>query len=114
MNIVLKSLIKINLIKSFTYRTSIFLESFEPKEEDLQAFYKLVGQNVKNIRNEKGISQLQLANLIGHDSVAHIAKAELNKYGKRFNLEHLYKISLALNVDIKRFFDGTESLQNPL
>ena len=90
------------------------MESFEPKEEDLQAFYKLVGQNVKNIRNEKGISQLQLANLIGHDSVAHIAKAELNKYGKRFNLEHLYKISLALNVDIKRFFDGTESLQNPL
>lgn len=90
------------------------MESFEIREEDLEAFYKLVGQNVKNIRNEKGVSQLQLANLIGHDSVAHIAKAELNKYGKRFNLEQLYKISLALNVDIKRFFDNTDKLKiNP-
>lgn len=86
------------------------MSSLEIKEQDLEAFYKLVGQNVKRLRSQRGLSQLQLANIIGHDSVAHIAKAELNKYGKRFNLEHLYKISLALNVSIKDFFEGTEAM----
>jgi len=83
------------------------------RSDNLEAFYKLVGQNVKNIRSERGISQLQLANMIGHDSVGHVAKAELYKYGKRFNLEQLYNISVALGVDIKSFFNKTENLQTP-
>ena len=43
---------------------------------------------------------MQLALAIGHNSVGHIAKAELNKYGKHFNLEQLYKIAKALDVSI--------------
>ena len=63
-------------------------------------FYQTVGQNVKKIRKEKNVSQLQLALAIGHTSVGHIAKAELCKYGKHFNLEQLYKISKVLDVSL--------------
>lgn len=110
MNIAVKILIKLNLVKNLPIEHWEILSSLEIKEQDLEAFYRLVGQNVKRLRSQRGLSQLQLANMIGHDSVAHIAKAELNKYGKRFNLEHLYKISLALNVSIKDFFEGTEEM----
>lgn len=87
------------------------MNNLELSEQDLAAFHRMIGQNVKRIRHEKGVSQLYLANIIGHESVAHIAKAELNKYGKRFNLEHLYKISLALNVSMKDFFEGENELK---
>ncbi|MCX6051120.1 MAG: helix-turn-helix transcriptional regulator [Campylobacterales bacterium] len=63
-------------------------------------FYQIVGTNVKKIRKEKNVSQLQLALAIGHTSVGHIAKAELCKYGKHFNLEQLYKISKVLDVSL--------------
>jgi len=41
-----------------------------------------------------------LALAIGHNSVGHIAKAELHKYNKHFNLEQLYKIATILEVDL--------------
>jgi transcriptional regulator with XRE-family HTH domain len=73
-------------------------------EEELEAFYKKIGENVKRIRKEKGITQMQLALAINHNSVGHIAKAELVKYDKHFNLEQLYKIAFILEIDISEFF----------
>ena len=73
-------------------------------EEELKSFYKQIGSNVKRIRKEKGITQMQLALAINHNSVGHIAKAELCKYGKHFNLEQLYKIAQVLDVSINEFF----------
>jgi len=72
-------------------------------EEELDTFYKKIGTNVKRIRKEKGITQMQLTLAINHNSVGHIAKAELCKYGKHFNLEQLYKIAKIMNVDINDF-----------
>jgi len=46
------------------------------------------------------MTQIQLSLAIGHNSVGHIAKAELCKYGKHFNLEQLYKIAKILGVSI--------------
>lgn len=80
------------------------LEEYIFNEDELVDFYKLIGQNVKKLREEKDITQMQLANAIGHNSVGHIAKAELNKYNKHFSIENLYKISKILNVDISEFF----------
>ncbi len=71
---------------------------------DIEDFYKKVGKNVKKLREKKGLSQLSLACAIGHNSVGHIAKAEIYAYKKRFNLEQLYKISLILKVDMGEFF----------
>ena len=65
-------------------------------------FYKIIGENVKKARKEKKISQSQLALAIGHNSVEHVAKSELCKYGKHFNLEQLYKISKILDINIHK------------
>ncbi len=70
------------------------------KQEDLDTFYKTIGQNVAKYRQEKGVSQLELAQAIGHKSTTIISLAEITKNNKHFNLEHLYKISRFLEVDI--------------
>lgn len=67
---------------------------------ELENFYRDIGKNVKNARKEKKISQMQLALAIGHNSVGHIAKAELYKYEKHFSLEQLLKISRVLDVSL--------------
>ena len=76
-------------------------------EEELESFYKIIGNNVKKVRQNKSVTQMQLANAIGDNSVGHIAKAELNKYGKHFSIENLYKISKILDVPIASFFEET-------
>ncbi|RBQ29165.1 helix-turn-helix domain-containing protein [Aliarcobacter vitoriensis] len=80
------------------------------KDEKLELFYKKIGENVKKARMKKGFSQLKLANAMGYDSVGHIAKAEIYKYNKKFNLEHIFKICSILNVSIDDIFDGTDDI----
>lgn len=67
---------------------------------EIENFYKKVGENVKKARKEKSISQMDLALAIGHNSVGHIAKAELFKYDKHFSLEQLFKISHVLKISL--------------
>lgn len=74
-------------------------------EKDLDNFYKLIGKNVKRVRQSKKVTQMQLAYAIGHNSVGHVAKAELNKYGKHFSIENLYKIASVLDVPISIFLN---------
>ncbi len=66
--------------------------------------HKIIGLNVKRIRKEKNISQLDLAHRIGHKSVSIISCAEINHKNNHFNIEHLLKIAYVLDVDIKEFF----------
>ncbi len=73
----------------------------------LEEFYKLISKNVVRIRKEKKVSQLKLANAIGHQNATFIGKAELLAEKKHFNLEHLYKISTVLDVEIEEFFKKT-------
>jgi transcriptional regulator with XRE-family HTH domain len=81
------------------------IEYSELEDDELSSFYKKIGNNIKKIRAEKGITQMQLALSIGHNSVGHIAKAELNKYNKHFSIQNLYKISKVLDVPMCRFFE---------
>jgi len=67
-------------------------------EEELEVFYKKVGENVKRYRKEKEFTQMQLALAIDHNSVGYIAKAELYKYKKHFSLEQIYKIAKVLGI----------------
>ena len=75
-------------------------------EDELEIFYKKVGSNVKRLRSEKNITQMQLSLAIGHNSVGHVAKAELCSYNKHFSLENLYKIAKVLDVDICEILKG--------
>lgn len=73
-------------------------------DDDIVALYRVIGSNVKNARLSKGVSQLDLALAIGHKSVSSIAKAESLIENKHFNIEQLYKISKALDVEVSIFF----------
>lgn len=69
-------------------------------EEEIETFYKNVGENVKRFRELKGMSQLELSHAMGYKSVSLVSAAELCSDGKHFNLEHIYKISKILDIDI--------------
>ena len=73
-------------------------------EEEIEEFYRNVSQRVKYFREKNSITQLDLALDIGIKSVAFYSNCENNKYGKHFNLEHLYKIAKSLDVDINNNF----------
>jgi len=75
----------------------------------LDKFYKLISDNVIRIRKERNISQLKLANAIGHQSPTFFGKAEILAENKHFNLEHLFKISIVLEIDMIEFFKSTPS-----
>jgi transcriptional regulator with XRE-family HTH domain len=69
-------------------------------ENEIKHFYKNISEKVKYFRKLNKVSQLDLALDIGIKSVAFYSNCENNKYGKHFNLEHLYKISKSLNISI--------------
>ena len=46
-------------------------------DETMEDIYKSIGANVKRIRKEKSISQLELSLAIGHKAVGTISMAEL-------------------------------------
>ncbi len=69
-------------------------------KEEIEEFYKKVSLNVKKAREKANMSQLELALKLGIKSVAFYSNCENLRYGKHFNLEHIYKISKALKIDI--------------
>ena len=64
--------------------------------------YVIVGKNIKRIRKEKGLTQVELADLIQY-SEGTIANIENDSY-QTFSLEFLYILSKKLNVPIEEFF----------
>ncbi len=82
---------------------------FDEEVTLLNEFYKLVSRNVIRVRKEKNISQLKLANAIGHQSPTFFGKAEILAENKHFNLEHLFKMSVVLEIDINEFFKTPSS-----
>lgn len=56
------------------------------------------------MRTAKGISQLELILAIGYKSVSLVAGTEAGYKNIHFNLEQLYRIAYALEVDAGEFF----------
>jgi transcriptional regulator with XRE-family HTH domain len=75
-------------------------------KEEIHNFYKSIGNKIRKLREERDITQLDLALEIGIKSVAFYSNCENTRYDKHFNLEHLYKISKTLDVPIGDFFDS--------
>lgn len=65
-------------------------------------FMLLLAKNIRRIRKEKGLTQVQLADLIGYDSGT-ISNIENSSY-QTFSLEFIYVISKKLNVPMSEFF----------
>ncbi len=73
-------------------------------ENNNKYIYVIVGKNIKRIRKAKGLTQVQLADLIQYNEGT-IANIENNSF-QTFSLEFLYIISKKLNVPIEEFFKG--------
>ncbi len=67
-------------------------------------FYKKIGINVKRKRTERGITQLQLSQALGHKSVGLVSQAEIYHNKQHFNIKHLFQIAYILECDINDFF----------
>ena len=79
-------------------------------EEIIEKAYKKIGENVKKYREEKGLSQLELALRMGFKSISLISQAELYKNKRHFNVEHLVKIAYILDVEIEKLFEGVNKI----
>lgn len=73
-------------------------------KNDNKYIYVVVGQNIKRIRKEKGLTQVQLADLVQYNQGT-IANTENSSY-QTFSLEFIYILSKKLNVPIAEFFKG--------
>ncbi|MDD2829817.1 MAG: transcriptional regulator [Sulfuricurvum sp.] len=72
------------------------------KEEHLvvKAYYDALTQHVKTLRKERKISQLKLANILGHNSTSFVARIELRQNQANYNLAHLVILAKEWNLGI--------------
>ena len=74
----------------------------EIKKDDNKYIYVIVSKNIRRIRKEKGLTQVQLADLIQYNEGT-IANIENSSY-QTFSLEFLYIISKKINEPMSEFF----------
>lgn len=77
-------------------------------DDEVEIFFTMISSNVKRIREEKGMSQLEVALSIGQKSSGFYANTENYKHKKHFNLLHLLKLSKLFNVPVEEFFKQEE------
>ena len=70
-------------------------------EKMIERFMDQIVENVKQERIKRGISQLALAQILGHKSPNYVAKIETRKHNVSYNLEHLYKIANEFGIEVK-------------
>lgn len=73
-------------------------------KNDENYVYYLIGQNLKRIRIEKGITQEELANASTY-SLGFIMNIESKSYLQTFSIGTLWQFGRVLNVDIRDFFE---------
>lgn len=94
---------KIQINKLYIYVKGYKLYGFT--EDEIKNFHEKIAKNVKKIRQEKGLTQLDLALELGFTNSSFISHAENPNLTKHhYSIEHLYKISKVLDIDIKTFF----------
>lgn len=62
--------------------------------------YKNIGINISKYRNQKGLTQEQLANEVGI-SYSYLTQIEAPNVLKKMSLEVLFDIADVLNIDVK-------------
>ncbi len=75
-------------------------------KNDNKYIYVVVGRNIERIRKAKGLTQVQLADLVQYNEGT-IANIENNSY-QTFSLEFIYVLSKKLDVPIIEFFKGID------
>ncbi|AXH15378.1 helix-turn-helix domain-containing protein [Malaciobacter mytili] len=80
----------------------MFISEFT--EEESEKFHQNISKNIRKIRKEKKLTQLDVSLALGFSNPSFITNAESEKSKKKFNLNQLYKLSIIFNVDICEFF----------
>lgn len=72
------------------------------KEEhsDVIAYYDALTEHIKQLRKERDISQLKMANILGHNSTSFIARIELRQNNANYNLSHLILLAKEWNLEL--------------
>ncbi len=79
-----------------------------PNQEILDNLFITIGRNVKQRREEKRISQLELTHRMGFKSVSLVSQAEVYYNQQHFSVKHLYIIASILECNLTDFFYGVE------
>ena len=72
------------------------------KEEraDIKEYYDDLTEHIKLLRKERNVSQLKLANILGHNSTSFIARIELRQNQANYNLAHLILLAKEWNLPL--------------
>jgi transcriptional regulator with XRE-family HTH domain len=71
--------------------------------------YDIITDNVKRERKKRGVSQLKLALILGHQSASYVARIELRQDAVNYNLSHLLKIADEFEIDIRDLIPSSVS-----
>ena len=70
-------------------------------DEELINFHNKISDNVKMYRKQQGLNQLDISIELGFNNSSFISHAENHRLKTHYySIEHLYKISKILNIDI--------------
>lgn len=76
----------------------------EITEEESNQFHHKISENVRKIRQEKKLTQLDVSLALGFSNPSFLTNAESKNSNKKFNLNQLHKLSVIFDVDICEFF----------
>jgi transcriptional regulator with XRE-family HTH domain len=76
----------------------------EITEEESNKFHQNISKNVRRIRQENNLTQLDVSLALGLSNPSFITNAESISSDKKFNLNQLHKLSIIFNVNICEFF----------
>lgn len=69
-------------------------------KNQLEQFYKQIGNNVRKARKDKGLTQLETSILIGQRTTSFYSNCENYKNKEKFNLEHLFLLSNIFEIEL--------------
>ena len=72
---------------------------------DIDELYKRIGNNVKLLRQNRGLTQLDLSLAMNLKSPGLISQGEIYLNKQHFNIKHLYQIAYIFECDITDFFN---------
>lgn len=84
------------------------MQSHKRREVVYQGVFIKSWRKVKRERVKRGISQLALAQILGHKSPNYIAKIETRKHGVCYNLHHLFIIATEFDMDLRDLVPNTK------
>lgn len=74
-------------------------------------FQLFIVNKIKKIRQEHNISQAELSDIIGLNSIGQVGNIESPKFKHKYTLEHIYRISTHFNYPIEKFFLTDDELE---